>query len=386
MFHTSYLSDHQSYLIVDYNPFSLSVGILTFQGQKPHLSHCVQSFFWPDERDFHPRTFERNFLQSCEDLKEKMWADLPQDVCVFLDHQEYIALSSGYTFFRKNPGEVITWTEIHKYAQSLYAQSDHQAEVLWWRDYGYNPHDRRLLSVFLTNITLDKKYHLFPIGKIATHISLRCLFFYSNRFLIDQIKNTLHRSWYKLLTCAPLPIVFLNHICNQLTFHENHLHIHFGYDTTSVILHLGKKIQEIQSVPIGWKQLYDALAEKLSPLERENLLTQDSEKLFEYDEYSEYQKLSSDILQVIFERFHLQWTFSHVSVSTQGPMQFFVNQVRSGSLSPWIQPNAKIDILESHPKEKWLKYFSSLDSFFQITPHPLLSLIRSVFIDENEHI
>ena len=72
MFETSYLADRQSYLVVDYSPFSLTVGLLVFEKGKPRLTASVKSFFGAHEREFHPRTFERNFSQSCDDLREKI--------------------------------------------------------------------------------------------------------------------------------------------------------------------------------------------------------------------------------------------------------------------------------------------------------------------------
>lgn len=75
-----------------------------------------------------------------------------------------------------------------------------------------------------------------------------------------------------LITCVPLPLVFLNNICNKKTLLDNHLHVHLGYDATTVVLHLGKHVQEIQSLPFGWKLLDDDLQGLFSPLERESFL------------------------------------------------------------------------------------------------------------------
>jgi len=99
-------------------------------------------------------------------------------------------------------------------------------------------------------------------------------------------------------------VVFLNHLCTQKTFQENHLHLHIGYDTTSALLHIGKKVHEIQSIPFGWRVLDEYLAPYLSPLERESLLMKDDDAaLQKYGEYAQYSHLLEASLQVLFERF-----------------------------------------------------------------------------------
>ena len=72
MFRHNYIADDQSYLVVDYDHFSLSVGLLKFHKRKPKLETCVRSFFSPEEREFSLRSFERNFLQCCAELTEKV--------------------------------------------------------------------------------------------------------------------------------------------------------------------------------------------------------------------------------------------------------------------------------------------------------------------------
>jgi hypothetical protein len=72
MFRTNYIADDQSYLVVDYDYFSLTVGLLKFTKRKPKLEMSVRSFFPPDERVFGMRSFERNFLQCCKQLEEKV--------------------------------------------------------------------------------------------------------------------------------------------------------------------------------------------------------------------------------------------------------------------------------------------------------------------------
>ncbi len=135
-------------------------------------------------------------------------------------------------------------------------------------------------------------------------MTLGCLFFYGNKFLIDGIRRSIELCGCTLLTCVPLSVVFLNHLCTQKTFQENHLHLHVGYDTTSALLHIGKKVHEIQSIPFGWKTLDEYLTPYLSPLERESLLMKDDDgELQKYSEYAQYSHLLESSLQVLFERF-----------------------------------------------------------------------------------
>lgn len=132
--------------------------------------------------------------------------------------------------------------------------------------------DRKLISIFLSHLALDKRHHVFPLGKNASHITMRCLFFYGSKVLVDGIARSIRASGHSLLTCVPLPCVFLNHLCNKDTFLENHLHIHLGYDSTTVTLHLGKHVQEIQTLPFGWQFIEEKLSPYFSPLEKESLL------------------------------------------------------------------------------------------------------------------
>jgi len=385
MFHTNFLQDNQSYLVADYDPFSLTVGVLVFEKRKPKLVHSVRTFFAPHERGFHPHTFERNFIQACELLSEKI-PELPTEVCVFLDHSSMIATSVSYTFPRTNSEYPVDIQEINGYARELLKQSDHQAKKIWGDDSWYLEHDRRLLSLFLTHLALDKKHHLFPIWKMASHVTLGCLFFYGNKFLIDGIRRSIELAGCTLLTCVPLSVVFLNNLCNQKTFHESHLHIHLGYEATSVMLHIGKQVHEVQSIPFGWKVLDDYLALHLSPLERESLLMKDEYKTLEtYKEYQAYTKMFQASLQVLFERFWLQWNFSHVSFSSQWPAHLLQSIISNGWLSPWIQKNAILERLKIDPTNHWLHYCDTLDPLFSIHPHPLLALVRSVFITSHEN-
>lgn len=174
---------------------------------------------------------------------------MPHEVCVFLDHGDMLATSVNYTFPRSKMSEPVDVLEINTYASELLKQADHQAKKMWTEDMGYFEHDRKLLSLFLTHIALDKKHHLFPIGKMASHVTLGCLFFYGNKFLVDGMKRSIELCGCTFLTCVPLSMVFLNHLCTQKTFQDNHLHLHIGYDTTSALLHIGKKVHEIQSIP-----------------------------------------------------------------------------------------------------------------------------------------
>lgn len=172
MFYTNFLQDNQSYLVADYDLFSLTVGILVFEKRKPKLIHSVRTFFAPHERVFHPHTFERNFKQAYHQLKEKIGGEMPKEVCVFLDHGDSITTSVNYTFPRKHATVPLESAEINTYARELLRQADHQSKKIWHDDMGYMEPDRRLLSLFLTHLALDKKHHLFPIGKIASHITL----------------------------------------------------------------------------------------------------------------------------------------------------------------------------------------------------------------------
>lgn len=138
----------------------------------------------------------------------------------------------------------------------------------------------------------------------------------------------------------PLPFVFLNHLCNHKTLLENHLHIHLGYDSTTVLLHLGKQVQEIQTLPFGWQVIDEKLAQYFSPLERESLLMKNDPKLQNMPEWSEYQAFLTASLRALFERFGLQWSFHDYTFSSQGPGDIIPLIVRSGDLSPWIQKNS----------------------------------------------
>jgi hypothetical protein len=117
--------------------------------------------------------------------------------------------------------------EIQFYTDELFSQSELQAKRLWNSECGYFDDDRKLYSVFLSHFALDKRHHAHPMGKIASHVSMRCLFFYGSNMLLSAMKKSIRDSGYELLTCVPLPFVFLNTICNGKTFLENHLHIHF---------------------------------------------------------------------------------------------------------------------------------------------------------------
>jgi hypothetical protein len=386
MFHTNFLQDNQSYLVADYDLSSLTVGVLVFEKRKPKLIHSIRTFFAPDERGFHPHLFERNFKQAYNQLAEKV-SEMPKEVCMFLDHGDTLATSVSYTFPRSHTADPVDVSEINTYASELLKQADHQAKKIWTDDMGYFEHDRKLLSLFLTHLALDKKHHLFPIGKIASHITLGCLFFYGNKFLIDGIRRSIELCGCTLLTCVPLPVVFLNHLCTQKTFQENHLHLHIGYDTTSALLHIGKKVHEIQSIPFGWRVLDEYLTPYLSPLERESILMRDDDaELKKYEEYNQYSQLLEASLQVLFERFGLHWSFSHMSLSSQGPLHLVHDLVRESKLSPWIQKNATFSRLQVDPVNHWLHYCDTLDPLFSVHPHPLLALVRSVFIPTHEDI
>lgn len=280
MFHTNFLQDDQSYLVADYDHFSLTVGVLKFQKRIPHLEYCVKSFFPPEKREFHPRIFEQHFTQCCDQLRKQV-GELPQEVCVFVDHGESIITSTGYTFTRENTHEPVHLEELDTYASQLLSQSENQAKRLWHDEFGYDESDRKLLSIFLSYLALDKRHHIFPLGKNAAHITMRCLFFYGSKSLLDGIARSIRGAGHTLLTCVPLPCVFLNHLCNKETFLDNHLHIHLGYDSTTVILHLGKHVQEIQTLPFGWEFIEKKMMKYFSPLERESLLMGNDHSAFE---------------------------------------------------------------------------------------------------------
>lgn len=189
-----------------------------------------------------------------------------------MDNGESIVTSTGYTFTRDNIDEPVHLEELDTYASKLLLQSDNQAKRQWNEEYGYEDADRKLMSIFLSHLALDKKHYTFPLGKNASHVTMRCLFFYGGKTLLDGISRSIRSSGHTLLTCVPLPCVFLNHLCNRETFLENHLHIHLGYDSTTVILHLGKHVQEIQTIPFGWQFIDEKIESYFSPLERESLL------------------------------------------------------------------------------------------------------------------
>ena len=380
MFHTHNISDDPSYLVADYDPFSLTVWLLKFRKNKPYLEHCVRSFFSPEERSFHPRIFERNLHQSCEQLS-KIVGTLPSQICLFLDTGESAATSTGYTFSRPDKEVPVSLEEINLYAHNLLHQANHNIQKLWHEESWHPEHSRKLLSLFLSHLSLDKRHHVFPLGKIASQVGIRCLFFYCNASLIDGISRSIHAAGYDLLTCVPLPMIFLNHLCNQKTFLDNHLHIHLWYETTSVILHLGKFVQEVQSIPFGWQVLDSRLAEQFSPLERESLLMGSNidtlKSLPEFDFYRDF--LSASVI-ALFEKFGLQWSFHEITVSSQWPADIFGEIIKSGWLSPWVQKNAVMKRIGADSHDHWLQYCSTLDPLFSLNPHPLLSLIRSVFI------
>ncbi len=380
MFRTNFLLDDQSYLVVDYDHFSLTVWVLVFKKRKPVLQTCVRSFFIPEERTFSARAFERNFIQCCEQLQKKI-GDLPREVCIFLDHGESLVTSTGYTFTRTNSDTPVDIDEINGYALQLMNQSEQQSRRLWHEDFWYDESDRRLLSLFLSHLALDKKHHTFPIGKIAGHISMKCLFFYGNKSILDGISRSIHSAGYKLLTCVPLPFVFLNHICNQNTLLDNHLHIHLGYDSTTVLLHLGKHVQEIQTLPFWWQIIDEKLSDLFSPLERESLLLwNDIEKLKNLPAWSWYQEFLSSSLRILFERFGLQWSFHEYTFSSQWPSDVIGHIVKKWTLTPWLQKNATGRQLWAKQDEHWLHYCNTLDPLFSVHPHPLIALVRSVFL------
>lgn len=385
MFRTNFIQDDQSYLVADYDHFSLTVGVLRFKKRIPHLDYSVRSFFPPEHRDFHPRIFEKHFNQCCEQLQKDV-GDLPKEVCIFLDHGESIVTSTGYTFTRQNTDDPVHLEELDEYASKLLSQSENQAKRLWHEDYGYQDSDRKLLSIFLSHLALDKKHHVFPLGKNASHVTMRCLFFYWSRMLLDWITRSIRSSGRKLIAYVPLPCVFLNHLCNKNTFLDNHLHIHLGYDSTTVILHLGKYVQEIQTLPFGWQFIDEQLASYFSPLERESILMgNDFSQLQWIPEWDRYHSFLGANLYALFERFDLQWSFSEFSVSSQWPVSIIEDIVHRGMLSPWIQKNAIMHRMSANKNEHWLQYCNTLDPLFTLHPHPLLALVRSVFFSSHEN-
>jgi hypothetical protein len=54
--------------------------------------------------------------------------------------------------------------------------------------------------------------------------------------------------------------------------------------------------------------------------------------------------------------------------------------VKAGELSPWIQKNSSHERFGIDPTRHWLQYCDTLDPLFSLHPHPLLALVRSVFI------
>jgi hypothetical protein len=361
MFRTNFLQDDQSYLVADYDHFSLTVGVLKFKKRIPHLQYCVRSFFPPENRAFHPRLFEQHFTQCCDQLRSQV-GQLPEEVCVFLDHGESLVTSTGYTFSRANTHEPVHLEELDTYATQLLSQSENQAKRIWHEEFGYSDTDRKLISIFLSHLALDKRHHVFPLGKNASHITMRCLFFYGSKSLLDGISRSIRASGHTLLTCVPLPCVFLNHICNKNTFLENHIHIHLGYDSTTVILHLWKHVQEIQTLLMG-----------------------DEYTVFDkIPEWHEYRDFLAANLRVLFERFDLQWSFTEYSLSSQWPANIIPDIVKNGYLSPWIQKNATMRRIGADTNEHWLHYWNTLDPLFTLHPHPLLALVRSVFFSPHE--
>ncbi|MBP6921125.1 hypothetical protein KBB89_01075 [Candidatus Gracilibacteria bacterium] len=384
MFRTNFLQDDQSYLVADYDHFSLTVGVLKFVKRVPHLEYCVRSFFPPDKREFSPKIFEQYFTQCCSQLRDKL-GTIPEEVCVFLDNGESITTSTGYTFTRGNSSDPVHLEELDMYAGKLLLQSNNQAKRLWEEDYGYRSTDKKLISIFLSHLALDKKHYTYPLGKNASHVTMRCLFFYGSQALLDGISRSILSSGHKLLTCVPLPCVFLNHLCNKETFLDNHLHIHLGYDSTTAILHLGKHVQEIQTIPFGWEFIDQKMESYFSPLERESLLMgTDFSRLADIPEWSHYKSFLTANLMVLFERFDLQWSFTEYSVSSQGPAGVIQEIASEGLLSPWIQRNANFHRIGADKNEHWLHYWNTLDPLFTLHPHPLLALVRSVFLSSHE--
>lgn len=384
MFRASFFHEDQSYLVADYDRFSLTVGVLRFQKRVPKLESCVRSFFPPESRFFHPRTFETHFRQCCDELT-KTSGTLPKEVCVFIDHGESVVCSTGYTFTRADENIPVHFEELIGYGSQLFQQSENQSKRIWHMDFGYEASERKLVSIFLSHLALDKKHHIFPLGKDASHVTMRCLFFYGNKPLLDGLDRSIRALGYTLLTCIPISCVFLNHICNRGTFLENHLHVHFWYDSTTVILHLGKHVQEIQTLPFWWEIIDSALSPYFSSLEREHVLSRDdTSSLTQFAEYHQYREFIVANLLAMFEKFGLHWSFNEYTVSGSWPISIMKDIVHDGLLSPWIQKNASSRHITSDNNGHWLQYWNTLDPLFNIHPHPLLSLVRSVFTPPHE--
>ncbi len=381
MFETRYITDDQSYIVADYDSFSLTVWVLVFEKRKPKLLQCVRTFFDEKDRVFRPNTFEQRFAQCCDELAEKIWTSLPRDVCLFLDHPELVITSTWYTFARSGD-QPVTLEEIDNYVTHLTDQSRLQAKRLWYDECGYSESDRKLISVFLSHLALDKRHYTFPLGKLASHVTLRCLFFYGSRQILDSLARSISATWKKLISTIPLPCIFLNHLCNKDTFLENHLHIHLGYQSTHVLLHLGKKIQEIQTMPFWWKVLDEKLGDIFSPLERESHILSNPSMLYDLPEWKWYQEFLTASLLSLFERFGFQWSFQEYSVSSQWSPKILADVVSLWWLSPWIQKNAHMQLLWANQDDHWLHYINTLDPLFTINPHPLLSLLRSAIFSE----
>lgn len=131
--------------------------------------------------------------------------------------------------------------------------------------------------------------------------------------------------------------------------------------------------------------LYEKLTPYFSPLEREShLMNDDYAELSELPESMQYQDFLEASLRVLFEKFDLQWSFSDVSVSGQGPISFLSVLIKKGLLGPWIQKNATVKKIGVHPDDHWLHYWNTLDPLFTVHSHPLLSLVRSVFLSTHE--
>ncbi len=386
MFRTNFLQDDQSYIVADYDSFSLTVGVLVFEKRVPRLVSVVRSFFPAWKRDFHPRTFEKHFTQCCRELREKIWT-LPHDVCLFLDHGELLVTSTGYTFTRGEYDEPVHLEELDGYASQLLSQSETQAKRIWHTDCWYHESDRKLLSIFLSHLALDKRHHTFPLGKNASQVTMRSLFFYGNKHLLSGLSRSIRSAGFRLISCIPLSSVFLNHLCNKDTFLENHLHIHLWYDATTVVLHLWKHVQEICVIPFWWNFIDQKLTPYFSPLERESLLTGSNyEKLEQIQEWQEYRLFLVSSLRVAFESIGLQWSFSEYTISGHWPTHLIQKWWYDGELSPWIQKRAHARIIGADPEEHWLHYIQTLDPLFTVHPHPLLALVRSVFLSSHESI
>lgn len=386
MFQTKFLQDDQSYIVADYDSISLTVWILQFHQRVPRLEKCVRSFFPSKNHDFQSNVFAKHFEQCCDHLR-KCGYQIPKEVCVFIDQSESLVISSGYTFSRKEPRDAIDLEELNGYASQLVKQADAQSKRIWSEEYGYSESDRTLISIFLSQLSLDKKIHSFPIWKEAHQVSMRCLFFFWSHSLLEGLSRSIQLCGCKLISCIPISCVFLNNICNCHTLLWNHLHIHYGYDSIDVILHLGKHVQEIQSLPIWWRYISDQLSQYLSPLEREALLMWfESSQLEKYAEWWNYRDFLTISIRAIFERFDLQWSFSEISLSSQWPLQLIQSIISDGDLTPWIQKNATIRRYSDHNNDHWLQYCNTLDPLFSIHPHPLLALMRTVFFTDHDII